>query len=198
MKLIFAFVLLVMLFVSPQVRAQLQGTTLGKPQNDERDLYNSLIPGEKKYGGKHEKKEEVNAAELKSKSINNSTFGGNMLSLGIDPSEPKLDESKMRRMGAATSSTESSEATEAKPAKTKATEKQPAEPEKKSSLGDGGSPFSSLSQTAPLAEQLHEARGASATRESNSENPSATGTSSSEKKEENPSASASPSEKSDH
>jgi hypothetical protein len=73
----------------------LDKTTLGARQNDERDLANSLVPGEKKYGGRGEKKAQVNTAELKSKSIKDTTFGGSLLNMGIDPAAPKLDESKL-------------------------------------------------------------------------------------------------------
>lgn len=76
-------------------QAVLDKTTLDKPQNDARDLANSLVPGEQKYG-KGERKAQVKATELKSKSINDSTFGGTLLNMGIDPAAPKLDESKLR------------------------------------------------------------------------------------------------------
>jgi hypothetical protein len=75
--------------------AVLDKTTLGKSQNDGRDLANSLVPGEKKFG-KGEKKEEVNAADLKSKPVKDTTFGGSLLNMGIVGVEPKLDESKRR------------------------------------------------------------------------------------------------------
>jgi hypothetical protein len=75
-------------------QAALDRTTLGKQQNDARELVNSLVPGETKYG-KGEKKEQVNAGQLKSKSIKDTTFGGSLLNMGIDPSEPKLEEQKL-------------------------------------------------------------------------------------------------------
>jgi hypothetical protein len=83
-------------FMSRQVSAQavLDKTTLGQSQNDSRDLANSLVPGPKKFG-KGEKKQEVNPVELKSKSIKDTTFGGSLLNMGIDPAAPKLDESKV-------------------------------------------------------------------------------------------------------
>src|SRR5690348_2490476 len=71
----------------------LDKTTLGQSQNDGRDLANSLVPGEKKFG-KGEKKLEVNSAELKSKTVKDTTFGGSLLNMGIVGAEPKLDESK--------------------------------------------------------------------------------------------------------
>lgn len=71
----------------------LDRTTLGQSQNDGRDLVNSLVPGEKKFG-KGEKKQEVNSAELKSKTVKDTTFGGSLLNMGIVGAEPKLDESK--------------------------------------------------------------------------------------------------------
>lgn len=73
--------------------AALAKTTFGHSQNDARDYVNSLVPGEKKFG-KHEKKEEVNSAELKSKQLKDTTFGGSLLNMGIAGAEPKLDESK--------------------------------------------------------------------------------------------------------
>jgi hypothetical protein len=100
MKLICKLILLiaVCVFVSPPARAQdpagLGKTTLGQSQNDSRDLVNSLVPGEKRYG-KGEKKEQVNPAELKSKSTKDATFGGSLLDMGIVGAEPKLDEQKL-------------------------------------------------------------------------------------------------------
>jgi hypothetical protein len=73
--------------------AVLDKTTFGHSQNDSRDYVNSLVPGEKKYG-KGEKKEEVNATQLKSKTVKDTTFGGSLLNMGIVGAEPKLDESK--------------------------------------------------------------------------------------------------------
>ena len=75
-------------------QAVLDKTTLGAKQNDGRDLANSLVPGEQKYG-KGEKKAQVNASELKSKTVKDTTFGGSLLNMGIDPAAPKLDESKL-------------------------------------------------------------------------------------------------------
>jgi len=83
----------------PKVSAQAPGdavldkTTFGHSQNDGRDLANSLMPGEKKFG-KGEKKQEVNSADLKSKTTKDTTFGGSLLNMGIVGVEPKLDESK--------------------------------------------------------------------------------------------------------
>jgi len=74
-------------------QSALDRTTLGQSQNDGRDLVNSLVPGEKKFG-KGEKKLEVNSAELKSKTVKDTTFGGSLLNMGIVGAEPKLDESK--------------------------------------------------------------------------------------------------------
>lgn len=79
-------------------QAILDKTTFGQSQNDGRDLYNSLVPGEKKFG-KGEKKEEVNSAELKSKTTKDTTFGGSLLNMGIVGAEPKLDESKRHSDG---------------------------------------------------------------------------------------------------
>lgn len=71
----------------------LDKTTIGRSQNDGRDLMNSLVPGEKKFG-KGEKKLEVNSTELKSKTVKDTTFGGSLLNMGIIGAEPKLDDSK--------------------------------------------------------------------------------------------------------
>lgn len=92
--------------ISPRAEAQgvLDKTSLGKAQNDDRDLVNSLIPGQEKFGH-GEKKSQVSSAELKSKTIKDSTFGGSLLNMGIDPSEPKIDESKLRSAPAATDKT---------------------------------------------------------------------------------------------
>jgi hypothetical protein len=73
--------------------AVLDKTTFGHSQNDGRDIVNSLIPGEKKFG-KGEKKLEVNSGDLKSKQLKDTTFGGSLLNMGIVGAEPKLDESK--------------------------------------------------------------------------------------------------------
>jgi hypothetical protein len=78
--------------VSAQQHA-IDKTTLGQSQNDGRDIVNSLIPGEKKFG-KGEKKLEVNSGDLKSKTVKDTTFGGSLLNMGIVGVEPKLDESK--------------------------------------------------------------------------------------------------------
>src|SRR5579864_8989225 len=99
MRSIIPFILILagtVLMVPSAARAQgsLSGTTLGKDQNDDRDLVNSLVPGEQKFG-KGEKKAQMSRAELKSKSINDSTFGGSLLNIGINAGEPKLDESKL-------------------------------------------------------------------------------------------------------
>ena len=103
--------------VAAHGQSALDKTTLGKPQNNIQDLENSLVPGEKKYG-KGEKKEQVNTAELKSKSTKDSTFGGSLLNMGIDPAAPKLDEQKLHHVQA------EKESTSVKPAALN--EKQPA------------------------------------------------------------------------
>ena len=84
--------------------AILDKTTYGRSQNDGRDLANSLVPGEKKFG-KGEKKVEVNSAELKSKTVKDTTFGGSLLNMGIVGAEPKLDESKRPAIGTEKDST---------------------------------------------------------------------------------------------
>jgi len=122
----------------------LDKTTLGKQQNDARDLANSLVPGEKKYGGKGEKKEQVNTAELKSKGIKDSTFGGSLLNIGIDPAIPKLDEQKLHHAPATEKEPPASKQTDVPV--TKASTEAPAV-EKEGS-------FSNLADTAMLAQQV--------------------------------------------
>ena len=118
-------------------------TTLGQPQNDARELANSLVPGEKKYGGKGEKKEQVNAAELKSKSIKDTTFGGSLLNIGIDPAAPKLDEQKLH-----------SAATEKEPQSSKQTEVPVTKASTEAPAVEKEGSFSNLSDTAMLAQQV--------------------------------------------
>ena len=95
-------------------QSPLDQTTLGKSQNTSQDLINSLIPGEQKFG-KGEKKEQVNASELKSKSTKDSTFGGSLLNVGIVGSEPKLDEQKVRNVASDKPSTVSKPANDKEP-----------------------------------------------------------------------------------
>ncbi len=73
-------------FISPLARGQgaLNGTTLGKSQNDSRDLANSLIPGKPRLG--KEKKEEVDPQKLPSKAIKDPKFQGSLLDEGLDSS----------------------------------------------------------------------------------------------------------------
>jgi hypothetical protein len=151
--------LLLMSVIIPLARAQdpgvLDKTTFGKSQNDERDLANSLVAGPQKYG-KGEKKAQVSAGELKSKSMKDSTFGGSLLNIGIDPAEPKLDESKLRSAATDTQSRQQLAATEKDPTVVK----QSAAVEKASSTSsqpaESQPVFSSLSTTATLAENLGE------------------------------------------
>jgi hypothetical protein len=172
---IFAFVLFTTLAASPLARAQavLKTTTLGKSQNDGGDLANSLAPGPVKYG-KGEKKSQISAAELKSKTIKDSTFGGSLLNVGIDSSVPKLDESKLRNAPAepekqAAALKQKAAATE----KESTAAKQPATAEKQPDTSiepaESQAVFSSLSTTATLADNLArvEADAAAAPSESN-------------------------------
>lgn len=80
---------------SAQGQAVLNKTTFGRSQNDSGDLANSLVSGPKKFG-KGEKKEQIDSAQLKSKSTKDTTFGGSLLDIGIVGAEPKLDEQKVR------------------------------------------------------------------------------------------------------
>ena len=141
--------------LAPNEPAVLGKTTLGQSQNDDRDLANSLIAGPQKYG-KGEKKAQVNAAELKSKSIKDATFGGSLLNIGIgSAAEPKLDASKEH---AAPSEEEPSKKTKST-AQNSSTAEQPA-PEQipagvnQPRISESGFSFSSLSQTATLADDL--------------------------------------------
>jgi hypothetical protein len=149
MKLVYSFVAFSLVcgllpsFASAQ--SALDKTTLGQQQNDARDLANSLVPGEKKYGGKGEKKEQVNAAELKSKSIKDTTFGGSLLNIGIDPAVPKLDEQKLHN---APVEKESQTSKEAQAAVSKDSTRARA-------VEQEGS-FSNLSDTAMLAQQANQ------------------------------------------
>ena len=147
MKLVYSFIALSLACgLVPSLacgQGALDKTTLGQQQNDARDLANSMVPGEKKYGGKGEKKEQVNAAELKSKSIKDSTFGGSLLNIGIDPAVPKLDEQKLH--SAATEKEAQASKQTAVPVTKSATQAPAVEKE--------GS-FSNLSDTAMLAQQV--------------------------------------------
>lgn len=168
MRLSIRFVLIlgaVVLVIPSLARAQasLGGTTLGKAQNDERDLANSLVPGAQKFG-KGEKKAEVSAAELKSKSIHDATFGGSLLNMGIDSSaQPKLDEAKLRAAGSAADKKSGAaqqpaaavqkEPAPALPKEPAAVEKGP-DPTAEAEPADNQSTFSNLSMTATLADAL--------------------------------------------
>jgi len=81
---------------SPFARGQspLSGTTLGKSQNDGRDLANSLVPGKQRFG-KGEKKEEVDPQKLPTKAIKDPKFQGSLLDEGLDSSaETKSQDEK--------------------------------------------------------------------------------------------------------
>jgi hypothetical protein len=83
-------------FISPLAHGQasLSKTTLGKSQNDERDLANSLVPGKQRFG-KGEKKEEVDPQKLPTKAIKDPRFQGSLLDEGLDSSaETKSQDEK--------------------------------------------------------------------------------------------------------
>jgi hypothetical protein len=126
-------------------QAVLDKTTFGQSQNDSRDLVNSMVPGPQRFG-KGEKKGEVNAADLKSKSLKDSTFGGSLLNMGIAGAEPKLDEQKLHN----------AQSEEAKPSKESqagsAKESKRSEPVQEQQSG-----FSNLAETATLAKALDQA-----------------------------------------
>src|SRR2546430_13111294 len=79
------------LLICPLVRAQnaMSGTTLGKSQNSPEDLFNSLVPGPKRFD-KGEKKEEVDPKKLPSKTIHDKTFQGNLMDIGVDWNGDKM------------------------------------------------------------------------------------------------------------
>jgi hypothetical protein len=142
LRIILIFTAVVASATAAHGQAALDKTTLGKQQNDARDLANSLTPGETKFG-KGEKKEQVNTAELKSKSIKDTTFGGSLLNMGIDPSAPKLDEQKLH-----------SAATEKEPQASKRTEVAVTKAPTEAPAVEKEGLFSNLSDTAVLAQQV--------------------------------------------
>ena len=82
--------------VSPFASGQsaLNKTTLGKSQNDQRDLVNSLVPGKQRFG-KGEKKEEVDPQKLPTKAIKDPKFQGSLLDEGLGSSaETKSQDEK--------------------------------------------------------------------------------------------------------
>ena len=135
---------LVFPFTQARGQAVLGKTTLGSSQNDSRDLVNSMVAPPKRYG-KGEKKEEINAAELKSKASKDTTFGGSLLNMGISGAAPKLDEQQKRHIAPSE---------EAKPAKesqaVSAKDSNQSAPEDKQQQ----SAFSNLAVTATLADSL--------------------------------------------
>jgi hypothetical protein len=119
---------------------------LGNSKNGPEDIANSLVPGPKKYGH-GETKEQINAAQLKTKSINDSTFGGSLLNSGLTGAEPKLDAPKTLPAPAGKESSVS---------KHSATAENQGGDSKQSGESKQGFTFSNLSQTATLSEQLEE------------------------------------------
>ena len=162
-------------------QAVLDKTTLGQSQNDSRDLVNSMVPGPQRYG-KGEKKGEVNPADLKSKSLKDSTFGGSLLNMGIAGAEPKLDEQKLHN----------AQSEEAKPSKESqaASAKESKQPEP---VQKQPSAFSNLSDTATLAEALDQADAAKS--ESKASNSTATSSTSEAQDKQQRSTSTSADEK---
>ncbi len=72
-------------FISPFASGQsaLDQTTLGKSQNDSRDLANSLVPAKQRFD-KGEKKEEVDPRTLPTKTVKDTTFQGTLMDIGVD------------------------------------------------------------------------------------------------------------------
>src|SRR5207253_5185476 len=85
--------------VSPLASGQspLSGTTLGKSQNDGRDLANSLVPGKQRFG-KGEKKEEVDPQKLPTKAIKDPKFQGSLLDEGLGSSAETKSDRKSTRL----------------------------------------------------------------------------------------------------
>ena len=84
--------------IAPLVSGQsaLNKTTLGQSQNDGRDLANSLVPGQPRFG-KGERKEEVDPKKLPSKSVKDPKFEGSLLSMGLGSAEdPDSHQEKVR------------------------------------------------------------------------------------------------------
>ncbi len=119
---------------------------IGNQKNGPEDIANSLVPAPPKFG-KGEKKEQINAAQLKSKSMNDSTFGGSLLNSGLTGSEPKLDEQKLRAAPAEK---------EPSASKQSGTTGNQESASKQSDSRHQVSVFSNLSETATLAQQLDE------------------------------------------
>jgi hypothetical protein len=148
-KLILLGAVSALVFPLTQARGQagqkiLDKTTFGSSQNDSRDMVNSLVPGPRSYG-KGEKKEEISAAQLKSKANKDTTFGGSLMNIGINGAEPKLDEQQKRH---------SAPSEEAQPSKE--SQAVTAKDSKPSALDERQqqSSFSNLSVTATLADSL--------------------------------------------
>jgi len=159
-KLKFILLIAICLGVAPLARGQsaLDKTTLGQSQNDGRDLANSLTGAPPRRFDKGEKKQEINAAELKSTSIKDTTFGGSLLNMGIRGAAPKLDEQKLHN--ASSEKEKESSVSKQAPASEKesAVSKQPATVEKESS-----SSFS-LSDTGVLAQEFEQSEAAADTK----------------------------------
>ena len=134
-------------------------TTLGQSQNDQRDLANSLVAGPQKYG-KGEKKAQISASELKSKGLKDSTFGGSLLNMGIDPSsQPKLDTSKERIAPSeiekrSAVAKEQAAATQTESSASKPSTAAEKEPDAATQPAEDQQTFSNLSMTATLADSL--------------------------------------------
>jgi hypothetical protein len=150
-KLKFILLIAICLSVAPVARGQsaLDKTTLGQSQNDSRDLANSLTGAPPPRYGKGEKKQEINAAELKSTSTKDTTFGGSLLNMGIRGAAPKLDEQKLHN--APSEKEKESSVSKQAPASEKESgvSTQPASAEKEPS-------FSNLSTTGTLAQGLEQ------------------------------------------
>jgi len=75
-------------------QASLSKTTLGKSQNDERDLANSLVVPNRPHHGR-EKTEQVDTQKLPTKAIKDPKFQGSLLDEGLDSSaETKSQDEK--------------------------------------------------------------------------------------------------------
>jgi hypothetical protein len=142
-------------FAPTKARAQSILDDLGSKKNGAEDIANSLVGAPPKYG-KGEKKEQINATQLKSKSIKDSTFSGSLLDEGITGSQPKLDE-KVHSATVAKDSRGSEQPEASKEASKASSQSQILEKEPS---------FRDISQTAVLAQELDES-GVSSEKETN-------------------------------
>jgi hypothetical protein len=167
-------------------QAALDQTTLGQRQNDSRDLANSLTGAPPPRYGKGEKKQEISAAELKSTSIKDTTFGGSLLNIGIQGAAPKLDEQKLHNAP----SEKEKESSVSKQAP--ASEKESGVSKRAASASEqkeSSSSFS-LSDTGVLAQEFEQSEAAADTKPEASDSAAASATGNGQSKEQKASSAA--------